>query len=89
MPEEEQKTEGKEIGKVTHFFGHLSVAIVELKGNLKVGDTIHIKGATSDVTQAVDSIQVEHEKIEEAKAGDSVGLKVQDKVREQDIVYKV
>ncbi len=89
MPEQEQKVEGEAVGKVTHFFSNIGVAVIQLDKPLKVGDTIHIKGATSDVTQPIDSMQVEHEKIEKAKKGDSIGLKVQDKVREHDVVYKV
>ncbi len=86
---EEEKPEGEEIGKITHYFTNIGVAVMKLDKPLKVGDEIHIKGATTDFTQKVDSMQVEHKNIEEAKKGDSVGLKVQDKVREQDIVYKV
>jgi len=82
MPEEE-------IGKVTHYFTHIGVAIIELSGNLKVGDTIHVKGATSDFTQKVDSMQIEHDKLEEAKAGQAVGMKVIEHAREHDKVFKV
>ena len=81
--------EEKEIGVVTHYFGHLSVGIVKLKDSLKVGDTIHFKGHTSDFEQVVESMQIEHKDVQEAKAGDAVGLKVKDHVREHDIVYKV
>ena len=87
--EKEEKAPGKEIGKVTHYYTHLSVAVVELSDTLKVGDKIRIKGATSDFEQPVDSMQIEHEKIEEAKAGQSIGLKVKDHVRQHDVVYKV
>ena len=79
----------EEIGKVTHYFTKIGVAVIEVTGNLKVGDTIHIKGATSDFTQKVDSMQVEHKNVDEAKAGDSVGLKVAEHAREGDTVYKV
>lgn len=79
-----------EIGKVTHFFGKISVAAIEItSGELNVGDTIHIKGHTSDFLQPVDSMQVEHEDVESAKPGDSVGLKVQEHARIGDAVYKV
>ena len=81
--------EEKEIGIVTHYFGHLSVGIIKLKGDLKVGDTIHFKGHTSDFEQVVESMQIEHKEVQEAKANDMVGLKVKDHVREHDIVYKV
>jgi putative protease len=83
MPEE------KEIGKVTHYYGHLSVGIVKLKAALSVGDTIHIKGHTTDITQPVDSIQIEHKDVPSAKKGDVIGLKVKDHVREHDVVCKV
>ena len=79
----------KEIGAVSHYFGKVSVGIIELKDSLKIGDTVHIKGAHSDFTQGVDSMQIEHQKVEEAKAGDAVGIKVTDKVHEHDKVYKV
>jgi putative protease len=79
-----------EIGVVRHYFDRISVAAIEITNDtLRVGDTIHIKGHTTDVTAAVDSMQVEHNKIETAKSGDSVGIKVPAKVRPQDKVYKV
>lgn len=81
--------EEKEVGKVSHFYGGISVAVVELSGALKVGDKIHIKGATTDFTQEVSSMQIEHKDIKEAKKGDSIGLKVAEKVRDGDVVYKV
>lgn len=80
---------GKEIGKVTHYFTNLSVAIIELKDTLKVGDKIRIKGATSDFKQKVESMQIEHEKVEEAKKGQGIGLKVKEHARENDTVYKI
>jgi|TARA_B100001964_G_scaffold244613_1_gene326904 putative protease len=85
----EEKAPGKEIGKVTHFYTHLSVAVVELSGTLKIGDKIRIKGATSDFEQTIDSMQIEHDKIEEAKKGQSIGLKVKEHVRQHDVVYKI
>jgi len=77
----------KEIGKVTHYFDKVGVAVVELSDNLNVGDEIHIKGSTTDFTQEVEAMQVEHEDIESAKAGDAIGLKVIDRVRLNDRVY--
>ena len=77
-----------EVGKVTHFFSKICVAVVELKRPLKVGDTIAIKGPTTDIEQKVDSMQIEHESVKEAKAGQSIGMKVADRVRETDLVYK-
>ncbi len=81
--------EKKEIGKVTHFFGKIGVAAIKLSDAMKVGDTISIEGAHTNFEQQVGSIQVEHASIPEAKAGDDVGIKVNDKVREGDTVYKV
>jgi putative protease len=79
----------KQVGKVLHYYTKLSVAVIELTDNLKVGEMIHIKGATIDFTQEVDSMQIEHDKVEEAKKGQSIGMKVKNHVREHDIVYKV
>ncbi len=81
--------EEKEIGKFTHYFGHLSVGIIALSSALKVGDKIHIKGHTSDFTQDVSSMQVEHATVSEGKAGDAVGIKVAQKIHPNDTVYKV
>jgi putative protease len=80
----------KKIGKITHYFGKISVAIVELTDDtLSVGETIHIKGHTSDFTQKVDSIQIEHQNVPKAEIGQSIGLKVIQHARVDDIVYKV
>lgn len=78
----------KEIGTVTHYYGHISVGIIELKDALKVGDTLHIKGHSSDFTQTVESIQIEHAEVNEANSGDIIGLKVTQKVHPHDKVYK-
>lgn len=77
-----------EVGHVTHFFTRINVAVVELSTTLAVGDTILIKGPTTDFEQVVGSIQIEHENIERAEAGQSIGLKTEQRVREEDIVYK-
>ena len=82
MPEEE-------IGTVSDFFAHPVVAGIELTGTLKVGDRIHIKGHTSDLELTVNSMQINNVDVNEAKAGDSVGIKVTERVRHGDIVYKV
>ncbi len=80
----------EEIGRITHYFSKIGVAVIEItSGSLKIGETIHIKGHTSDFTQTVDSMQEEHEPIEEAKAGMSVGMKVKEAVREGDKIFKV
>ncbi len=82
--------EEKLIGKVTHYFTNIGVAVVEITDNeLKVGNKIHVKGATSDFEQGIDSMQIEHENIETAKKGQAIGLKVEQQVREGDEVYKV
>jgi len=79
----------KQIGKITHYYGHISVGIIELTDSLNVGDTIHIKGHSADFTQTIESMQVEHADVKEAKAGDAIGTKVAQRVHEHDIVYKV
>jgi putative protease len=80
----------KKIGKVSHFFGKISVAIIEITDEpLAVGDTIHIKGHTTDLTQKVESMQIEHQNVDKAEIGQSIGLKVTAHCRVDDIVYKV
>jgi len=79
----------QEIGKVTHFFSKISVAVIDLTATLSVGDRIRIQGPTTDFEQTVDSMQIEHENVKSAKAGQSIGLKVKERVREKDTVYKV
>ncbi len=82
MPEEE-------IGKVKDYFAKIGVAGIDLTGTLRVGDTIHIVGHTTDLEEVVGSMQIEHEQVEEAKAGDAIGIKVSDRCRDGDTVYKV
>jgi len=79
----------EKIGKITHFFDQIKVAIIKLEKPLKKGDKVKIKGATTDLEESVDSMQVDHADIEEADKGDEVGIKVADKVREGDEVFKV
>jgi len=79
----------EEIGKVSDFFAHPVVAGIELTGTLKVGDKIRIKGHTTDLELAVNSMQINNVDVTEAKAGDSVGVKVTERVRRGDQVYKV
>jgi putative protease len=81
--------EEKEIGKVTHYFGKLGVCVIQLSDTVKNGDKIHIKGATTDFEQHIDSIQINHKDVAEAKKGQGIGLQVREPVREHDIVYKV
>ena len=78
-----------EIGKVTHFYGHLCVAVLQLNENLKLGDKIHIFGHTTDFVQRVTSIEVEHHPVVWVKPGDQVAIKVIGPVRDHDIVYRV
>ncbi len=80
----------EEVGKIVHFFSKLNVGIIEVThGELKTGDRIHIKGHTTDIFQAVDSLQKEHLAVAGAKKGETVGLKVKEPVRENDVVFKV
>jgi len=82
--------EGKPIGKVVHYFDKIGVAVVQLEKGLKDGDTIRIAGGEStDFTQEVKSMQVDHKEIKKAKKGDEVGMKVKEKVREDYKVFKV
>jgi translation elongation factor EF-1alpha len=84
-----EEIERKLIGKITSYFSKIGVAAIELSNTLKVGDTIQIIGVNVDFTQEVESMEIEHEKVKEAKKGDLIGLKVKEKVREGDKVYKV
>lgn len=77
-----------EIGHITHFFSKINVAVIELKAPLKVGDTIVVKGPTTDFQQVVESMQIEHNNVQTGEAGQSIGLKVIQRVRETDIVYR-
>jgi len=77
-----------QIGRITHFFPKINVAVIELKAPLSVGDTIVIKGPNTDFEQVVDSMQIEHKNIQRAEQGQSIGLKVTERVRETDTVYK-
>jgi putative protease len=79
----------KLVGKITHYFTKISVAVVELSSELKAGDRILIEGMATDFQQGVESMQIEHEKIEKAGKGQSVGLKMEQRVREGDLVFKV
>jgi hypothetical protein len=82
---------GERIGVVTHYYGHLSVAVVKLDPGttLRVGDNIHIKGHTSDFGQRVESLQIGHAPVQEVGPSDDFGMKVVDHAREHDVVYKV
>ncbi len=77
------------VGTVKDYFGKIGVAAIQLSGELKVGDTIRIRGHTTDVTQAVASMQVEKQAVQAAGAGQAIGIKVQERVRPHDQVFKV
>ena len=84
----EQKEE-MQVGKITHYFPKIGVAVVEITdGSLKIGDEIRIKGRTTDFRQKIVSMQIEHDKIEMAEPGVSVGIKTAEPVRANDLVYK-
>ena len=79
-----------EVGEVSHYFTKIGVAAIKITADsVKVGDTIHVKGCTSDFTQQIDSMQVEHAQVQAAKPSDIIGLKVKDHAREGDKVFKV
>jgi putative protease len=77
-----------QVGHITHFFSKISVAIVELRAPLEVGDRILFKGPSTDFEQAVDSMQIEHKNVQHAESGQSIGLKTVQPVKERDAVYK-
>ncbi len=77
------------IGQVSDFFAHPLVAGIELTASLKLGDRVHIKGHTTDLEMTVTSMQVNNVAVNEAKAGDSIGVKVSERVRRSDTVYKI
>ncbi|MGE5123748.1 MAG: translation elongation factor-like protein [Acidobacteriaceae bacterium] len=77
------------IGKVTHYYDRISVAVLELFEEMKVGDLIHIHGRSTDFSQSIDSMEIEHQKIQSAGPGAEVALKVIEPVREGDMLYKV
>jgi len=82
--------EERKVGVVIKFFGKIGVAAIKLTDDsMRVGDTIHIKGHTTDLTEKVGSMQIENENVEEATPGADIGIKVGDRVRENDVVYKV
>lgn len=79
----------KLVGRVTHYYSRIGVAVIEVTDTLKVGDTIHITGGIRDFEQTIDSMEIEHQKVELATKGQSIGLKVIERAREDDQVYKV
>ena len=79
----------REIGVITHYFDKISVGIIKLKSSLKVGEKIRVKGTSSDFTQFINSMQLNHKDIQQAKKGDEIGIKVDYPVHENDRVYKL
>lgn len=92
MVEKESKAEAGDkqlVGKIVHYYTNIGVAVIDLEAPLAVGDKISIEGATTNITQPVESMQIEHKDVAKAKKGDSIGMKVKDRVRDGDNVYKV
>ena len=87
--EKMSERELKEVGRVTHYFTRIGVAVVELTDKLSVGDRILIQGATTNFEQVVESMQIEHKNVTTAEAGQSIGLKVEQRVREGDRIYRI
>lgn len=81
--------EEMQVGKISHYYTKIGVAVVEITdGSIKVGDEVHIKGHTTDFRQKIKSLQVEHDSVQVAEPGMSIGMKVEDPVRAHDLVYK-
>lgn len=84
-----EESEEMKVGKITHYYSKIGVAVIEVTdGSIKVGDEIHIKGHTTDLRLKVSSMQIEHENVEIAEPGHSIGIKVGQPVRANDLVYK-
>jgi putative protease len=81
----EQETE---IGSVMTYYNQIGVAVIELTGNVKTGDKIIFRGYTTDLEHVIDNMEIEHQSVQEAKAGDQIGIKVGGRVRKKDKVYK-
>jgi len=77
------------IGQITHYFNKINVAVLSITDEMKIGDTIHILGHTTDFTQKVTSIQIEHKNVNSVRPGDDFAIKVIEPVRDHDVVYKV
>lgn len=80
---------GAQIGQITHYFDHINVAVLSLTESLRVGDSVHILGHSTDFRQEVTSLQIEHQPVTEAKAGDDVAMKVIQRVHVHDKVFKL
>lgn len=79
----------KRIGQITHYYTHIGVAVLSLEADLKVGDTIHVLGHTTDFTQMVSSMEIEHKKVQHVEPGSDVALRVLEPVRKGDHIFKV
>jgi translation elongation factor EF-1alpha len=77
------------VGRITHYYDRIGVAVLELVAELKVGEMIHVHGRTTDFNQRVGSLEIEHQKIQIAKPKDEVALKMLEPVREGDVIYRV
>jgi len=86
---EEEPKEMVKIGKVTHYFTKIGVAVLELSDTLAVGDEITIRGQTTNFSQPIDSMEIDNVKVDKAGKGQSIGLKVRERVRQNDDVYKI
>jgi len=84
-----KKLEGILVGAITHYFSHVQAAVIKLKGPLAIGETVKIKGHTTDLTQIITSMQIDRVDISSAKKGDEIGLQVSSRVRQNDKVYKI
>jgi hypothetical protein len=89
LPAEKQVTGGILLGQVEDYFAHVNVMALKLLAPVSVGDMIRIKGHTTDITQKVESMQIEHQPVQTASAGDSVGIKIADRARRTDVVYRI
>lgn len=78
----------KEVGEITHYYGHINVAVVKVKDTLNKGDKVNIKGHTTDFEQEIESMQIDHKEIETAKKSQEIGMKVKDAVRKGDKLFK-
>lgn len=81
--------EGTRVGEVTHYFNNISVAVVDLEKDLALGDTLHFLGSNTDFRQTVDSMQIEHEAVDSGAAGSEVAIKVKQRVRSGDSVFRL
>lgn len=79
----------EQIGQITHFFPHIPAGVIKLEGELAVGETVHIKGHTTDFEQKIESMQIDNNPVEKGASGDEIAIKLKERVRINDIVYKV